>query len=51
MYINAIVSKIATPVKPKISTAYILYICQFELLLYIMNCNSNLSNVIIVIGG
>ena len=43
--INTIVSKIATPVKPRKKR---LYIGQFELLLYIIYCNSYFSKVIMV---
>ena len=42
---NAIMSKIATPEKPRKNA---LYIGQFELLLYIIYCSSYFSKVIIV---
>ena len=47
--INTIGCIIATHVKPTIKNClYMLYIGQFELLLYIIYCNSNFSKVIVV---
>ena len=47
--INTIGFIIATLVKPRIKKSlYILYIGQFELLLYIIYCNSYFSKVIMV---